>query len=514
MNENSQNEDLLPQNTVFIDEQQKIDAILVALTDGVTMQDTNYRILYQNEAHQARQGDQKGKYCYKAYQGRDDICPGCLLRKSFADGLIHRRENVIKNELGVTYHEISSSPIRDEQGNIVAAIEILRDITAQKKLEQQLLQSQKMEAIGRLTGGISHDFNNLLTVIMGYSEIVMTGIAEDNALYAPLHAINDAGNKASQLTKQLLAFSRKQQLEMKPLNLNKTLADMTKILARMIGEDIELKLENKCETAKICADETQLAQIFMNLAINARDAMPNGGTLSMETSRVELDNKFVRQCEGLQAGSYIKMIVSDTGIGMSNETKNKIFEPFFTTKETGKGTGLGLSTVYGIVKQHNGYIVVYSEPGLGTSFKIYFPETRNCICSVHNQSEPVEGGTETILVVDDENTICDLIESILQPLGYTILKANGWEEAVKISAEQGQKIDLLLVDVIMPKVNGRQLAEQLCVLNPALAVIYMSGYSKNIIAGRGIISDDVAYLAKPIFRKKLTRKIREVLAMT
>ena len=504
-------ENTLDKNGLFIDDRQKMEAILAALGDGITMQDTNFRVLYQNAVHQERQGDQKGRCCYEAYQGRTDVCPGCLLQKTFADGQVHRREQIIRNEAGTSYHEVSSSPVRDNQGNIVAGIETVRDITAQKKLERQLLQSQKMEAIGRLTGGVAHDFNNLLTVIMGYSEIVMAEVSEDNPLYDPLKAINDAGYKASQLTHQLLAFSRNQQLQMKSMNLNIILTDMAKILARMIGEDVELKINKAEETANICADEIHLTQIIMNLAVNARDAMPDGGILTIETSRVELDEEFVQQYEGFEPGSYVQLIVSDTGCGMGPEIQEKMFDPFFTTKEVGRGTGLGLSTVYGIIRQHQGHVVVCSEMGHGTSFKIYFPETKDEICPVENCSVAVVGGTETILIVDDEQSICDLIESSLQPLGYNILKANTWEEAIRISEEQLQNIDLLLTDVIMPKVNGRQLAERLCAVNPALSVIYMSGYTENVIADRGIIKADIVYLSKPIIREEMTRKIREVL---
>lgn len=495
----------------LLEERNKLDAVLAAIGDGLTMMDTNFHVLYQNAVHQKKQGSHLGEYCYKAYQDKDHVCEGCLLQKTFKDGKIHRRETSAKTDKGIMHMEVSASPIMDAQGNLVGGIETVRDITVRKNFEQQLLQAQKMEAIGRLTGGIAHDFNNLLTIILGYSEIALGKLSKDDPLYNHLKDIQDAGGKASQLTRQLLAFSRKQNLEMKTINLNFLLDGMSKILQRVIGEDVELKIHLNAPTGNIVADETQINQIIMNLAVNARDAMPSGGILTIETTEIELDEDFVKRYEGLKAGRYVQLTMTDTGCGISMDVQKKIFDPFFTTKESGKGTGLGLSTVYGIVKQHNGQIVIYSEPQKGSTFKAFFPIAQDKVTVKSVPRTLAAHGTETILVVDDEPDICSLIALTLQPLGYAIFTAHSAEEAIKLYKNSDHKIDLLLTDVIMSKMNGRKLADSMNSVRPGLRVLYMSGYTENVIADRGIIKPHMNYLTKPIVREQLAYKIREIL---
>jgi len=399
-----------------------------------------------------------------------------------------------------------------EADKITRIVSVIRDMTEHKGLESQLLQAQKMEAIGRLAGGIAHDFNNLLTTIIGYCEIILIKLPKDHPLKEKIGFIHTAGEKAADLIHQLLAFSRKQVLELKPVNLNKIVEDMGKMTARMIGEDVNLQFNTNLPMGNIMADSGQIEQILMNLAVNARDAMPNGGSLIIETTEVFLDNEFAIRREGLKPGSYIMLAVTDTGEGMTQEVQKKIFEPFFTTKELGKGTGLGLATVFGIVKQHNGYIYVYSEPGSGTTFKIYLPLAGKVKKEVTEKRQPsMPHGRERILVVDDAPSICRLVTDTLQPLGYQVLEAYTAKNAIEISKSKEEKIDLLLTDVIMPEMNGKELADTLKQMRPDIKVIFMSGYTDNIIIQEGIMDSDLILINKPLIPNVLARKLREVL---
>jgi two-component system, cell cycle sensor histidine kinase and response regulator CckA len=389
----------------------------------------------------------------------------------------------------------------------------VEDITDRRSLERQLLQSQKMDAIGRLAGGVAHDFNNLLSVILGHGEILERRFAEDPAFRKGIEAIQQAAEKAASLTAQLLAFSRKQMIEPKIVDPNAAILEIQRLVRRLMSEDIEFSIRLQPGVGAIRIDPGQFDQVLMNLIINARDSMPSGGRIVVETSNVELDDAYVRQHIGSSPGNCVCLSVSDTGTGMDAETMSHIFEPFFTTKEQGKGTGLGLSTVYGIVKQAGGYIMPYSEPGHGSTFRLYFPRAEESVRSQQPSaaSEPLPRGSETVLLVEDEEALRDLIRTVLQEAGYTVLHAHKGQEALRIAADPGFKIDLLLTDVVMPGLAGPQLARQLLASRPGLRVLFMSGYADDVIVNRGVLSSGSALIQKPFSRKALLTRIRQLL---
>ncbi|MBC7252241.1 MAG: PAS domain S-box protein, partial [Anaerolineae bacterium] len=389
------------------------------------------------------------------------------------------------------------------------------DITERKHLEEQLRQAQKMEALGRLAGGVAHDFNNLLTAIIGYTDLLLREFPPYDPKREDLQEIRQAAERAAALTRQLLAFSRKQVLELRVLDLNTTVSNLEKMLRRLIGEDIELVTHLAPDLDRVKADPGQIEQVIMNLAVNARDAMPQGGQLTIETKNVFLDEEYVRQHVEMQPGPYVMLAVSDTGIGMDKETMSHLFEPFFTTKEMGEGTGLGLATVYGIVKQSGGHITVYSEPGLGTTFKVYLPRTEEGAATAELQLQvPAEllQGQETILVVEDEEVVRELAVRILRKRGYTVLQAQDGAEALRVCREHQGPIHLLITDVVMPGgMSGRQVAEQLQPLQPEMKVIYMSGYTENAIVHHGVLELGAVLLQKPFTPSSLAHKVRQML---
>ncbi len=402
-----------------------------------------------------------------------------------------------------------------ELGGQAFILGLAREISERKLLEEQLRHAQKMEAIGRLSGGVAHDFNNILTTILGYSEMAMMKIQEDASIYKDIKAIHTAGERAAALTRQLLAFSRKQVMEMRVINLNDLIANMGSMLARLIGEDVEMEQQMQASNANIMADAGQIEQIVMNLAVNARDAMPYGGRLVIETDEVELDENYAHKNKGIKPGSYIMLSITDTGTGMSQKVVEKIFEPFFTTKKVGKGTGLGLATVYGIVKQHNGQIFVYSEPDIGTTFKIYFPAASGPVENrIDKKMKTMAPGTEAVLVVDDEPSVLRLISDTLEPLGYRILKASCGKDALAICEKKKGKIDLLLTDVIMPGMNGWELAKAIKAICPNIKLAFTSGYTDNVITHLGVLNPEVFFLSKPLLPSVLTAKLREILDKT
>lgn len=384
-----------------------------------------------------------------------------------------------------------------------------------KKLQAQLLQSQKMESVGRLAGGIAHDFNNILVPIIGYVELGMMKLSPDDKLYNDLERVREAADRAAGLTQQILAYSRKQILEMKPTDLNELVVDFTRMLRRIIGEDIELQTFLSPSLQLIMADKGQLGQILMNLAVNARDAMPKGGQLTIETNNVFLDEKYGEKHIGMQSGPYVLVAVSDTGHGMNAETQEHIFEPFFSTKEQGAGTGLGLATVFGIVKQHQGSIWVYSEPGNGTTFKIYLPQIANLeqIVEAANIIEPNSFyGTETVLVVEDEAMVRNLVCETLESYGYEVLEAKHPNEGLQYAGTHQTPIHLLLTDVIMPQMNGRELYQKVKQVRPKTKVLYMSGYTDNVIVHHGILEEGVYFLQKPFAIRNLMQKVKMALS--
>jgi two-component system, cell cycle sensor histidine kinase and response regulator CckA len=389
----------------------------------------------------------------------------------------------------------------------------IHDVTEERKLEQQFRQAQKMEAIGRLAGGIAHDFNNLLGVIIGFSDVAMEHLESGHPVQKNLEEIRKAGERAAALTWQLLAFSRQQVLEPRTLNLNSVVHNVSKMLLRTIGEDISLVLRPAEPLGSVRADLGQIEQVLMNLAVNARDAMPDGGKIVIETSNVDLDETYARQHESVRPGAYVLLSVSDTGIGMDEATKAQIFEPFFTTKEPGKGTGLGLSTVYGIVKQSEGYIWVYSELRHGTTFKIYFPRVdRPAESLVGKETEPIPGiGAETILVVEDDDILRGLTVSLLETGGYKVLSSSDAPSAVAVAQQHTGCIDLLVTDVIMPGVRGPDLATELKKGRPEMKVLYVSGYAGNVMVQQGVLGPDAALLVKPFSKRTLLTKVRAVI---
>ncbi|MGQ9636338.1 MAG: ATP-binding protein [Thermodesulfobacteriota bacterium] len=390
--------------------------------------------------------------------------------------------------------------------------ELKRAEEALRESEEQIRQLQKMEAIGRLAGGIAHDFNNLLTIIKGYSQLSLLELNESHPLKHNLDEILKATERASNLTRQLLAFSRRQILEPKVLNLNLLIQDLNKMLHRILGEDIELFYSLASDLGKVKIDPGQIEQVILNLAINAREAMPSGGKLTIETSNVELSNSSFQKHQEVFPGHYILLAVSDNGTGMTAEILNHIFEPFFTTKE--KGTGLGLSTVYGIVKQSGGYIYVYSEPGKGTTFKIYLPRVDEIETSFSPTPGPSSSlnGNETILIVEDESGVRELILRVLKDRGYQVFSASNGEDALrKVREERTRKIDLLVTDVVMPSMSGKQLSDRLKELFPALKTLFISGYTDNAIVHHGILLEGIDLLQKPFSPELLVQKVREVL---
>ncbi len=410
--------------------------------------------------------------------------------------------------------------LRDEQGRITGMRSTIQDITELKRaeeektaLQEQLRQSQKMEAIGQLAGGIAHDFNNLLTIIKGYSQLALFELGNDAPLRNSMEEIQKAANRAADLTRQLLAFSRRQILETKVFDLNTRLKDLDKMLRRIIGEDIELVVLPGKDLGTVKADPGQIEQMVFNLAVNARDAMPSGGKLTLKTANLELDEAYAQAHTGVTPGQYVMLSVSDAGTGMPPEVRDHVFEPFFTTKEKGKGTGLGLSTVYGIVKQSGGNIWVYSEPGKGTTFKIYLPRVDEPLEEQRKETtrEELSKGGETILVVEDEKEVRKLVIRVLEEQGYKILEASSGEDALPICKEHQKPIHLLLTDVVMPGMNGQALAESAASFHPKMKVLYMSGYPDNTIVRHDILDPGTNYIQKPFAMEGLTTKVREVL---
>lgn len=390
---------------------------------------------------------------------------------------------------------------------------IVHDITEKRHLQNQLLQALKMESIGRLAGGVAHDFNNMLSVILGHAEISLGQVEKTNPLYENLQQIMLAAERSANLTRQLLAFARKQTVSPQVLNLNETVAGMLKMLRRLIGEDVDLEWKPAANLSDIMIDPTQIDQILANLCVNSRDAISDNGRVIIETANTSFDEAFCDAHPGCNPGEFVSISVADTGCGMDQDTLTRIFEPFFTTKEVGKGTGLGLPTVYGIVKQNNGFVDVVSEPGAGTKFTIYFPKyigKSEIIREVAATNNPVRG-QETILLVEDEVSILKMTKLMLERMGYKVIASSTPGEAIRLAGEHAGEIHLLITDVVMPEMNGRDLAKSLLSLYPGLKRLFMSGYTADVIAHHGVLGPGIHFIQKPFSAKSLASKVREVL---
>jgi PAS domain S-box-containing protein len=449
---------------------------------------------------------------------RDEQQVAQLLRGELSSFTVEKR--YLRKDGGVVWANLLLSLLRSPSGDPLHFVAVVEDITGQKRaederrhLERQLLQAQKMESVGRLAGGVAHDLNNHLTVINGYCAMLLGELGPDGPLREQVGEILLAGNRAATLTQQLLAFSRKQVAEPRVISLNDVVAEAGKMLSRLIGDDVEIVTHFDSGLGSVMADPSQMNQVLMNLAINARDAMPDGGRIIIETLYTDLDEGYAAQHAGVEPGPYVLLSITDTGLGMTQEVMQHIFEPFFTTKGVGVGTGLGLSTVYGIVKQAGGWIWVYSEPGKGSTFKVYLPRVGG---APEPLSAPVSAaetlrGTETVLVVEDQPEVRRLTLAVLRNHGYRLLEAANGSQALSLCEQYPEPIHLLITDVVMPGMTGRELAMRLVALRPSLKTLYTSGYTANAIVHEGVLDPDVAYLPKPFSPAQLAAKVREVL---
>ncbi|MFH0995664.1 MAG: response regulator [Pseudomonadota bacterium] len=493
-----------------------MEAIFQGISHPIVILDPDQRIISGNKKFEELVGQDIGEYrnrqCWKLFHGSEATgpppdCPFMAMKQS------HGAETsvmVVETLDGIFL--VSCTPIFDAEHRLEKVIHIATDITEQKRAETELRESQKMDAIGRLAGGVAHDFNNMLSIINGYAELLLMKLKEDDPLCTDVGQILKAGNRAADLTRQLLAFSRKSIVQPKVISLNTVVSGVEKMLQRLIGEDIRVAFEMAGDLGHVRVDPGLIEQVIMNLAVNARDAMPLGGQLTIETRNVDLDESFSRRHVSVSPGSYVMLAVSDTGAGMDEATRQRIFEPFFTTKEKGKGTGLGLSMVYGIVKQNNGSIWVYSEPGQGTAFKIYLPRIAEAVeLEQIAPVDPTARGTETILIVEDEEAVCTLVKKILLSAGYQVLTAINGGEALMLLERRQEPVHLLLTDVVMPGMSGRELADRLLKIHPEMKVLFMSGYTDDAIVHHGVLDPDAHFIGKPFAMTTVQRKVREVL---
>ncbi|MHC1729309.1 MAG: PAS domain S-box protein [Syntrophobacteraceae bacterium] len=453
--------------------------------------------------------------CYRAFNQppREAVCDYCPTYLTLQDGLVHEAATQTPQAGGIRNYRIVSSPILNAAGEVTAAIEMVDDITEKLTLESQLWQAQKMESVGRLAGGVAHDFNNMLSIILGHTEMAVGKVDRGQSLFAHLQEIRKAAERSADLTRQLLAFARKQTVTPRVLDLNETVEGMLKMLRRLIGEDIDLCWLPGAGGWQVKVDPSQIDQILANLCVNARDAIAGVGKLTIATENVAFDDTYCMENARFVPGEYLLLAVSDNGCGMDKETLERIFEPFFTTKGVGKGTGLGLATVYGIVKQNNGFINVYSEPGRGATFKIYLPRHKGKTELVQktDPGEPAGRGHETILLVEDEPAILGMTRVMLERQGYTVLSASTPGEAIRLAVEYPGEIHLLMTDVVMPEMNGRDLAKNLLSYYPNLKRLFMSGYTADVIAHHGVLDAGVNFIQKPFSMKNLAAKLREAL---
>ncbi len=497
-------------------------SILESVGEGIIVIGRDYRIIAANRAFCEQAGtpleELLGRPCYICSHHIDKPCKElgmkCPLEAVFETAEPLTALHVHRDGKGnPVYLEIRSFPLKDASGKVTAIIEVINDITESKKLEAQLRHSQKMEAVGTLAGGIAHDFNNMLNVILGYGSMVMDHLGGDQTAQEQLREVLAAGERAARLTNRLLLFSRKMHAEFKPLDINEMVANIAKMLSRIIGEDISLVTDLMGSQAMVMADLGQMEQVLVNLATNARDAMPGGGTLTISTELRTMDAGFIEASGYGVPGDYAVISVTDTGVGIEKERQERIFDPYFTTKEAGKGTGLGLSIAYGIIKQHNGYIKVYSEPGRGTTFKIWLPviEAAEAEKAVSAETHSPEGGSETILIAEDDASMRKFTKTVLESFGYSVIAAEDGQDAVSKFMENRDRIALVVLDVIMPRKGGREAGEIIRGASPRTKILFTSGYSMGTDKIHELTDAGFDFISKPIRPKDFLRRVREIL---
>ncbi len=491
----------------------QIRTILDAIDNQVLLMGVDHRIKWPNrkacEAAGLAREEIIDKFCYELWPRQTEMCAGCPVERAIATGEYQFEHRHAK--LGRTW-DIKACPVRDQSGRITSVVELRNDISEQVLLEEQFLQAQKMEAVGRLAGGVAHDFNNMLSVILGFAEMARAMAPKEGKFGEYLDEILNAGVRSADLVRQLLAFSRKQPINPQVVDCNAVIKSSQKMLKRLIGEDIEFHFRPAADLWPVMLDPSQLDQILANLTVNARDAILGNGILTIETDNVVLDEHYCATHIYAKPGNYVRLCISDTGSGMSREVLGQIFEPFFTTKKRGQGTGLGMSTIFGIVKQNNGHVNVYSELGFGTTVKVYLPryEGERLRQTVPKSSGNL-AGNETILVVEDDPAILYLCRTILSGYGYTVRTETDPRSAIDFASQKGEGLALLLSDVIMPHMNGEELRQAVQGHHPALKTLFMSGYTADIIAHQGILPEGIHFLQKPFTKEQLARRVRQVL---
>ncbi len=512
---------LLGERVLHVEQLELLEAALGAAADPFLIADVRGTIVWVNQGFTRQNGytreEALGKNPRILKSGLTDPAIYAAMWSTVLSRRVWRGELTNRRKDGSTYvSEVTIAPVIGRSGDVTHLVGCLRDLTEQRRLETQLRQSQKMEAIGQLAGGVAHDFNNLLMAISGYADLIVAGLGGSDPLRRHAEDVKRAADRAAALTHQLLAFSRKQVLQPKVINLNALVVDMEKMVRRLIGEDIRCATGLAPQLGSVRADPGQIEQVILNLAINARDAMPGGGTLTIETANIELDEAYALDHPDSRAGPHVMLAVSDTGCGMDAETRAHVFEPFFTTKDQGKGTGLGLATVYGIVKQSGAHITFYSEPGHGTTFKIYLPRVDAPAEALEPARPPAAPprGTETVLLVEDEELVRAPVGEMLRMSGYAVLEACNGSEALALCDLHGGPIHLVVTDMVMPGMSGVDLVRRLAPLRPETKVLYMSGYAEHAMLEGGVLNSGAAFVQKPVSLDLLLCKVREVLDRT
>lgn len=491
---------------------QEFQALLNGIPDGLTLISPDLTIMWANGYSAQVSGVEPqsmiGRHCHEVRTGLDTPCRTCPVQACLDTG---RQEMQIVSNAGRSF-ELRAVPVKDENGVVVKVIEIGRDITEQISLEQQLRQSQKMEAVGQLAGGIAHDFNNILTATIGFASLMLIKMEPDNPLRQYAEQILFSSEKASNLTRSLLAFSRKNDMKLQPTDMNEVLGNAQKLLMRLISEDMDFLLQLSPDALTVMADNIQLEQVFMNLVSNARDAMQSGGTVLIKTEPFSMDASFTQAHGFGKPGEYVCVSICDTGDGIDEKIREKIFEPFFTTKKPGKGTGLGLAMVYGIIKQHNGYINVYSEPGHGTTFKLYLPIFSGAAAARKRpETAYLRGHAETVLLAEDDENVRKAARDILENFGYNVIEAADGEDAIDKFIRNSDRIDMLMLDVVMPKRNGREVYDAAKKNRAGIKALFVSGYTADFVIRKGFLDKGLPFIEKPVSPEKLLAKVSEVL---